>query len=226
LLAVGQGVPRNLSAFAAQYGMGFLRLDDPVTPSDGAGNLFDLSGVAVLVTDDKRRFLASNHAACVLLRTSHEALLASTIDSLTPPERRADQETRWAAFLTAGSQRGTFELVVPRGYRVIVDYYAIGYVAPGLHLVILSQAAQESGSWGPPGPPRHQLSVREREVLTRVAMGDSSVQVARALHIAPATVETHVRHCLAKLDARNRAHAVTRGLQNGEITMGDGEQRL
>ncbi len=33
------------------------------------------------------------------------------------------------------------------------------------------------------------------------------------------TVETHVRNCLAKLGARNRAHAIALGLQSGEISL-------
>jgi DNA-binding CsgD family transcriptional regulator len=32
-------------------------------------------------------------------------------------------------------------------------------------------------------------------------------------------VETHVRHCLEKLGARNRAHAIALGLRDGEISL-------
>jgi len=32
-------------------------------------------------------------------------------------------------------------------------------------------------------------------------------------------VETHVRHCVAKLGARNRPHAVALALQRGEIVL-------
>ena len=44
-----------------------------------------------------------------------------------------------------------------------------------------------------------------------------SAGIAAALNISSATVETHIRHCMAKLEAKNRAHAVTLGLQRGEI---------
>jgi DNA-binding CsgD family transcriptional regulator len=70
--------------------------------------------------------------------------------------------------------------------------------------------------------PHAPLSDREREVLARVAMGETGETIADALHISSATVETHVRHCLAKLGAKNRPHAIALGLQRGEIGLTGG----
>ena len=39
------------------------------------------------------------------------------------------------------------------------------------------------------------------------------------LGVTTATVDTHVRHCLEKLGARNRAYAIALGLRAGEITL-------
>jgi DNA-binding CsgD family transcriptional regulator len=50
-------------------------------------------------------------------------------------------------------------------------------------------------------------------------MGETGGTIAEALFISTATVETHVRHCLAKLGARNRPHAIAVGLQRGEIAL-------
>jgi DNA-binding NarL/FixJ family response regulator len=61
------------------------------------------------------------------------------------------------------------------------------------------------------------LSEREREVLMLVAMGETSNEIARRLHISVTTVDTHVRHCLTKLAARNRPNAVLLALQRGEL---------
>jgi DNA-binding CsgD family transcriptional regulator len=63
------------------------------------------------------------------------------------------------------------------------------------------------------------LSKREREVLAMIAMGVSGSGIASQLDISRLTVETHVRHCLAKLGARNRAHAIALGVRTGEITL-------
>ncbi len=44
-----------------------------------------------------------------------------------------------------------------------------------------------------------------------VAMGMGSSWIAAELGVSPSTVETHVRHCLDKLGARNRANAIALG---------------
>jgi PAS domain S-box-containing protein len=199
--------------------MGLLPLGNKVDPAAGIGVPFDRSSVPVMIADDARRIVTANTAACELLGTDREALQACTIDGLVPPERLVDHVTRWAAFQSDGSQRGTFELLLPGGHRVTVEYSAFANVAPSRHLVILGPAPTRVDSWEAHETLRRHLSEREREVLTRVAMGDSSLEIAGTLRIAPATVETHVRHCLAKLAARNRAHAITLGLQTGQITM-------
>ncbi len=52
------------------------------------------------------------------------------------------------------------------------------------------------------------LSEREREVLELVGAGLTNTEIAEALVISMATVKTHVRHILAKLDLRDRVQAV------------------
>jgi DNA-binding CsgD family transcriptional regulator len=73
-------------------------------------------------------------------------------------------------------------------------------------------------------PGTELLTDREREVLNLVAMGMGSTWIASALNVSNSTVETHVRHCLSKLGARNRAHAIALGVRRGEIRLdlGDG----
>ncbi len=51
------------------------------------------------------------------------------------------------------------------------------------------------------------LTPREREVLRRIGEGESTLEIALALRIAPATVRTHVRAVLLKLGVRSRAQA-------------------
>jgi DNA-binding NarL/FixJ family response regulator len=52
------------------------------------------------------------------------------------------------------------------------------------------------------------LSEREVEVLGLVGAGRSNTEIADGLFISLATVKTHVRHILAKLDLRDRAQAI------------------
>ena len=61
------------------------------------------------------------------------------------------------------------------------------------------------------------LSKREREVLDCLARGMTSAQIAGDLFISENTVKTHVRHILEKLEASNRAEAVSKAIQIGLI---------
>jgi len=51
------------------------------------------------------------------------------------------------------------------------------------------------------------LSGRERDVLQRIAAGDSNKVIARALGLSPHTVKRHVSNILDKLDLSTRAKA-------------------
>ena len=51
------------------------------------------------------------------------------------------------------------------------------------------------------------LSVREREVLALIALGDSNKLIARKLDIAETTVKIHVQHILRKLQLSSRVQA-------------------
>lgn len=174
----------------------------------------------MLVADDLRRYVDANSAACLLLRAPRESVLRLRIDDLTPPEFRGAMVGLWEAFLREGSQSGKVDLLMPDGVRLRLDYSATASVQPGRHLSVLALPTREEGdepSWAPEPLPSRLLTEREREVMALVAMGERSVAIAEALGISPATVETHVRHGMTKLGAKSRAHAVTLGLQQGEI---------
>jgi DNA-binding NarL/FixJ family response regulator len=57
------------------------------------------------------------------------------------------------------------------------------------------------------------LTAREREVLQLIADGLVNREIGVELHLSEETVKSHVRHLLAKLQARSRAHAVAIGLR-------------
>jgi DNA-binding NarL/FixJ family response regulator len=59
------------------------------------------------------------------------------------------------------------------------------------------------------------LSEREREVLVAIGRGLSNSEIARELFLSESTVKTHVGRVLAKLDARDRVHAVIFAYENG-----------
>jgi DNA-binding NarL/FixJ family response regulator len=69
-------------------------------------------------------------------------------------------------------------------------------------------------------PPTDVLSVRELEVLTFVAQGETNGAIAARLFLSEATVKTHLLHIYAKLDVNDRAAAVAAGYERGWLAPG------
>ena len=67
-------------------------------------------------------------------------------------------------------------------------------------------------------PDEHKLSPREAEVLQLTATGLNEAEVAKKLSISAHTVRKHIENAKQKLDARNKSHAVSIGLSDGEIS--------
>lgn len=67
----------------------------------------------------------------------------------------------------------------------------------------------------PEPPGLRSLSPREREVLALMASGLTNGEIAERLVVSLATVKTHVRSILAKIDARDRVQAVLLAHRHG-----------
>ncbi len=172
----------------------------------------------MLVADDERRYVAANSAACLLLRLPEEEVLKLRIDDLVSPVSRSLVPELWSSFLRDGMQNGTIELTMPDGALVEVEYSSTADVEPGRHLAIwvFPPGSVEDSELERTASPE-SLTAREREVLGMVATGMGSSWIAATLGVAPSTIDNHMRNCLRKLGARNRAHAIALGLVRGEI---------
>jgi PAS domain S-box-containing protein len=179
----------------------------------------------MLVTDDQRRYVAVNEAACNLLRRNREELLSSSIEDVTPPENLNGIDEVWNSFLTAGSLVGTYELLTGDGRRVEVEYNATANVLPGRHLTIF--VVHPEGQREPVEPAVDvldpgqvpNLSPREVQILEQLALGYRGTEIGEALGISPDTVRVHVRNAMRKLGARTRAQAIGIAMSKGIVTL-------
>jgi PAS domain S-box-containing protein len=193
---------------------------------------FERSRHPMLIADDQRRWVTGNTAACELLGIAREEIPWRTMDEFTPPGERKRLEEQWAAFLASGGAEGWYQLYVPDRGAVPVEFSATANVLPARHLSVFipsdgtdAERARSTpprdATWAPVAPEsagRLQLTEREREVMTLVASGLQSGDIAERLFLSPETVKSHVHNALGKLGAHTRAHAVAIALVTGEIT--------
>lgn len=72
---------------------------------------------------------------------------------------------------------------------------------------------------GPPEDPLSRLSVRERQILQRMAEGSSIVQIAAALSLSRKTVETYRERTMEKLGLENLAALVKFAVRHGMVPL-------
>lgn len=70
---------------------------------------------------------------------------------------------------------------------------------------------------GPGAPGGDRLSIRERDVLSWIAMGKTSEEVGIILSISAHTVGEHLKNIRSKLQASNTAHAIVKALKGGQL---------
>ncbi len=192
---------------------------------------FERSRHPMLIADDQRRWVTGNSAACDLLGIAREEIPWHTVDDFTPPNERKRLEEQWGEFLASGGAEGWYQLYIPDRGQMSVEFSATANVLPARHLSVFIPACEAStkqaqsglahkAPWAPvavEGSGRLQLTDREREVMTLVASGLHSRDIAERLFLSPETVKSHVHNALGKLGAHTRAHGVAIALVTGQI---------
>ncbi|WP_446209943.1 response regulator [Micromonospora sp. IBSANI012] len=133
-----------------------------------------------------------------------------------------DTEADAFAALRAGASGFLLKNVPPEELLAAIRVVAAGdsVVAPSITRRLLDRFADRLGP-GPTEDPRlAQLTDREREILLLVAQGLSNAEIAGRVHVAEATVKTHVGRILAKLQLRDRVQAVVLAYESGLVTPG------
>jgi DNA-binding NarL/FixJ family response regulator len=93
-------------------------------------------------------------------------------------------------------------------------------IAPAITKRLIEQFARTAPRSGPSTAALEALTARELEVLVLIARGLSNREIASALVLSEATVKTHVKRVLAKLDVRDRVHVVVLAYESGLVTRG------
>lgn len=96
--------------------------------------------MALVLADDRGRYVAASDGAMDLTGYPREALLDLTIWDLTPAQGLEAGLRQWQDFINAGTQEGTYLMQRANGSFIQVQFYAIANVSPGLHVSAISQA--------------------------------------------------------------------------------------
>src|SRR3954471_497198 len=124
--------------------------------------------------------------------------------------------------LRAGASGFLLKDVPPEQLIAAVRIVAAGdaLIAPAITKRLIEQFARTAPPSSPPAA-LDTLTPREREVLTLVARALSNREIAAELVLSEATVKTHVKRVLSKLDVRDRVQAVVLAYEAGIVTPGD-----
>lgn len=95
---------------------------------------------------------------------------------------------------------------------------SVAQIAAALDAIEAGRTVLDPGPLRPPARDRHRLSdlsPREKEILTRIAGGQSTRQMACEMNITASTVRTYVKNVLAKLGAHSRLQLAALASRDG-----------
>lgn len=87
-----------------------------------------------------------------------------------------------------------------------------------LHPAVAQRMLARRGTHTGPGGP---LTERERDILRLLADGATNEDIAARLHLAEATVKSHLTSIFRKLGVSNRTQAVSKALRDGIVSRGE-----
>ena len=106
--------------------------------------------------------------------------------------------------------------------RLLQTLRACGFISKSWGIEEIIAAVRLAGLGLGLAPPEFaggaiQLTLREEQVLSRIAQGETNEQIATDLRLSPNTVKQHASSAYRKLDAHNRTEAVRRAQYHGLI---------
>lgn len=160
-----------------------------------------------------------------------EATRQVTADDFAPdPDRTAKvlvltglgNDDNVFAALRAGASGFLLKDAAPAELATAIECVAKGdgYLAPSVTRGVIAGFAARPERARPVTGILDRLTPREREILTLMAHGLTNEDIAARLHLAMATVKTHVCRIIMRLEVHDRTQAVVAAYQNKLVIPG------
>jgi len=188
--------------------------------------VFAQSQIPMALVDRDRRYVEINDAAVRLYEYPLEEMLGSRAGRTIVDEDHAVSDALWEQLLRTNELYGQRTIVHSNGSRMRVSYAAHGTTVGGAWLALfVTLSARFLNGAELIGQPElrlpavdgSRLTPREREVVRLVALGCNTGRIAAELSLSPATVRSHVRNAMGKMEAHTRAQLVARVLADGLV---------
>ncbi len=176
--------------------------------------LFRSSRNPIALVDGERGFVEVNDGFVELAGHTRAELMATSVPSIMLPAERSISAKRWETLLLRGNYAGTAHMLKGDGSQVEVDFAGQVATIGGRELVVYVFSSK-GVAWPAPAaqpPGGGSLTNREREVITLIALGSETGEIAGQLCISAETVRSHVRNAMAKLGAHTRAQLVAEAM--------------
>jgi PAS domain S-box-containing protein len=172
--------------------------------------LFQQTTNPIAVVDENRRFVDVNHASLEMLGRSRGELIGTSVIDVIDPNEHSESTTQWEEFLRLGEYEVRRTFVRGDGTRISRSLTARLATVGGRRLAVYVIVPQNLSLTRPPAGEASDtpLTDREREIVTLIALGRGTRDIAEELYISRETVRTHVRNAMGKLDVHTRAQLV------------------
>ena len=176
------------------------------------------TGIALLAPDG--RCLRANRRFCAITGYDRGELLGEDLHRIVHPEDAARDEERRRGMVVGGASDYSTEARYLRKTGEFVWVSSnVSLVRkpcgePAYFILVVEDIDARKRAELALG----SLTLREKEVLLRLAQGDTNRRISTALFISPNTVRSHVQSVIVKLGAENRTQAARRAIELGLVT--------
>lgn len=183
------------------------------------GFVFERSAMPMLVVRADHRVIAANPKFAEVTGYQLEELTGRSTYLFLLPEQRRRIEADWNVLRRVGSVTGDRIIVRSDQQRIKVQFAATRLRVDGYEAALFVSIEWHLCHFLSPGSAiaGAELTPKELEVVSKIAMGMRVHQIAAVLGRSPTTVQSHVRNAMAKLGAHSQAQLVAIAMASGQL---------